>query len=148
MDDIPFFLTADAHLMVPIDFSEHSRMAVHAAAEMIRKTGVGRLTLLSVVEPPTSGMRIQTAVLHTEMEEEASRRLHEWARMEIPDIEVSQMVAVSGMAGEEICSQAAKRGVNLIVISTHGRTGLKHLLLGSVAEKVVRNATCPVLVVR
>jgi universal stress protein A len=148
MASTPFFLTTDAHLLVPVDFSEHSRMALHAAADMIRKTGVGRLTLLSVVEPPTSGMRIQTADLHKGMEEDAARRLHEWARVEIPDIETSQIAAVCGVPGEEICHQAAKRAVNLIVISTHGRTGLKHMLMGSVAEKVVRNAKCPVLVVR
>jgi nucleotide-binding universal stress UspA family protein len=144
----PIFLTTDAHLLVPVDFSNHSRTALHAAADMIRKTGVGRLTLLSIVEPPTSGMRIQTADLHQSMEEETARTLHEWAKVEIPDIETSQIAAVCGVPGDEICEQAAKRGVNLIVIATHGHTGLKHYLLGSVAEKVVRNAKCPVLVVR
>ncbi|MCZ7684405.1 MAG: universal stress protein [Sandaracinaceae bacterium] len=55
---------------------------------------------------------------------------------------------VSTNAAEGICNYAAKENVDLIVLSTHGRTGLAHLLIGSVAEKVVRHAPCPVLTVR
>jgi universal stress protein A len=57
-------------------------------------------------------------------------------------------VVANGTPAEEIIRVAEQQGVDLIVIATHGRTGLKHLFLGSVAERVVRYAHCPVLVVR
>jgi universal stress protein A len=55
---------------------------------------------------------------------------------------------VAGDAATEIARAAADRGADLIVIATHGRTGLKHLLMGSTAERVIRHVHCPVLVVR
>ncbi len=140
--------TSGTHLLVPIDFSEHSRTALHKAVEMLQGIGGGRLTLLTVVEPATSGFRIQTADLHRQMEVEAERQLREWARLDAPDLPDVQVAVVAGRPADEICAQAAKRGVSTIVISTHGRTGLRHYLLGSVAESVVRHAVCPVMVVR
>ncbi len=137
-----------AHLLVPVDFSNHSRAALRRAAEMIRGVEGGKLTLLSVVEPPTSGLRIQTADLHRQMETETEQQLREFAREEVPDITDIHVAAVAGRPADEICAQAARRGADMIVISTHGRSGLKHYLLGSVAESVVRHASCPVLVFR
>lgn len=141
-------LASDAHLLVPIDFSNHSRAALHAAVEMLNLGQGGQLTLLTVVEPPTRGLRIQTDDLHKQMAVEAERDLRQWIKDEIPDLERVNPVVITGSAGEEICEQAAKRKVSLIVISTHGRTGLQRYLLGSVAEKVVRHAPCSVLIVR
>lgn len=116
---------------------------------MIRSAPGGKLTLLAVVEPPTTGLRIQTADLHRQMELETEQQLRDLAREEVPDIADVQVAASAASApAEEICAQAARRGVDMIVISTHGRTGLKHYLLGSVAESVVRHAPCPVLVFR
>lgn len=141
-------LASDAHLMVPIDFSNHSREAMHAAVEMLKLGQGGHLTLLTVVEPPTRGMRIQTDDLHKQMAIEAEQDLRLWVKDEIPDVERVNIAVSTGSAGDEICEQAAKRKVSLIVISTHGHTGLKRYLLGSVAEKVVRHAPCSVLIVR
>ena len=143
-----FSLDADAHLLVPVDFSNHSRVALQTAAEMIRKAQGGKLTLLTVVEPPTNALRIQTGDLHKLMETEATRHLQEWIRKEVPDLKTVRTAVKFGRPGEEICKQAEKRKASLIVISSHGYTGLKHYMLGSVAEKVVRHAKIPVLVVR
>ena len=57
-------------------------------------------------------------------------------------------VVLTGHASTEICRYAAKENCDLIVIATHGRTGLKHMVLGSTAEQVVRHAPCPVLTLR
>ncbi|MCA9608434.1 MAG: universal stress protein, partial [Myxococcales bacterium] len=66
-----------------------------------------------------------------------------------PDIEHTKTALImSPNAAQGICHYASKEDTDLIVISTHGRTGLAHLLIGSVAEKVVRHAPCPVLTVR
>ncbi len=146
--DTSTFPASSAHLLVPVDFSNHARIALRKAAEMIRGAGGGKLTLLSVVEPPTSGLRIQTAELHRQMEVETERQLRELAREEVPDLADVQVVVCCGRPADEICAQAERRGAGMIVIATHGRTGLRHYLLGSVAESVVRHATCPVLVVR
>jgi nucleotide-binding universal stress UspA family protein len=59
-----------------------------------------------------------------------------------------EVVVVRGVPFQEILDTAKKQQVDLIIMGTHGRTGLQHMLLGSVAEKVVRLAPCPVLVVR
>jgi universal stress protein A len=141
-------VTTEAHLLVPIDFSEHARRALQVAVDMVKKGTGCKLTLLTVVEPPTSGLRIQTGDLHKQMESEAAKHLQEWVRVEVPDVPGVETVVASGRPGDEICAQAVKRGVSLVVISTHGHTGLKHYVLGSVVEKVVRHAPCSVLVVR
>jgi nucleotide-binding universal stress UspA family protein len=56
--------------------------------------------------------------------------------------------ALVGNAWQEVCAYANRAGVDLIIVATHGRTGLKHVLLGSVAERIVQHASCPVLVVK
>lgn len=65
----------------------------------------------------------------------------------IPSVRIRQKVEL-GKAERNIVEEASKEGTDLIVISTHGRTGLSHMLIGSVTEKVVRNAPCPVLSIR
>lgn len=137
-----------AHLLVPVDFSPPSRAALRRAAEMIRGVEGGKLTLLSVVEPATSGLRIQTSDLHRQLQTETEQQLQQLVREEVPDRPDTAVAVTAGRPADEICAEAARRGADMIVIATHGRTGLKHYLLGSVAESVVRQASCPVLVFR
>jgi len=139
---------AHRHILVPVDFSNHSREAMRAAGQLCL-SGIGeRLTLLCVVEPPTTGLRIQTEDLHKQMMVDADRNLKQWVSEELSGVGGVSTAVVTGQPGDEICEQAAKRNADLIVISTHGHTGLKRYLLGSVAEYVVRQAPCSVLVVR
>lgn len=65
-----------------------------------------------------------------------------------PTVEAVRIEVVAGDPASEILRRARTHGIDLVVVGTHGRTGLKHLVLGSVAERVVRQAPCPVLVVR
>jgi nucleotide-binding universal stress UspA family protein len=74
-------------------------------------------------------------------------RLTQAIQAEHPELRVHNVLA-TGVVAEEVLRVARRLRCHLIVLATHGRTGLKHVLLGSVAENVVRRAPCPVLIVR
>jgi len=83
-----------------------------------------------------------------EMLADAQRRLEEAVPQVERDRQATELVACVGEPHREIVRFADERGIDLIVMGTHGRGGMAHLLLGSVAEQVVRTAPCPVLTVR
>ena len=141
-------------ILVPTDFSECARHALPAAASLARLTKA-RLLCLHVVEPlvPSVGF---TPVAEPLPLADASARLEDAAARELPKIatceecaglEVEELIG-HGEAAAEIVRVARERGVDLIVISSHGRDGLGRMLFGSTAESVVRRAHCPVLVVK
>jgi len=136
-------------ILVPTDFSVCAKQAVTYACELAKRFGA-ELHLLHVACPPVAdyayAARIPDELLRPE--KLAQRELEEY---EVPDAEQLpgvQKTVRSGTPFVEIVRQAKEKDIDLIVIGTHGRTGLKHMLIGSVAEKVVRKATCPVLTVR
>lgn len=138
-------------ILCPVDFSEHSKAALRMARDLAREHG-GRLTVLHVVEPilyPVEyGMApVPAEDLETTVTRNARERLEELVKEEVGGEPVETRV-VFGAAWQEICRIAEEEGFDLIVLATHGLTGLKHLLLGSVAERVVRHAPCPVLTVK
>jgi nucleotide-binding universal stress UspA family protein len=90
---------------------------------------------------------VQAATLQSEMVEAANAHLEKLSREVFPGETIQRQVLV-GNPWDEICEYARRQGIDLIVVATHGRTGLKHILLGSVAEKIVQHASCPVLVVK
>jgi nucleotide-binding universal stress UspA family protein len=134
----------------PVDFSETSRVALEEAAGLARKYG-SELTLLHVFEPAPASFEI--GLMPPEHFEatsaELERKLGSW-RGEAERISggLVRSVVLAGPAAREICRFAREGGFDLVIVGTHGRTGLRHLVLGSVAEKVIREAHCPVLVVR
>jgi universal stress protein A len=139
------------HFLVPIDFSEY---ADHALAYAIRlaRTLDARLTLLHVVQPlPMAGVDMGVALPETylqEAEAEVQRSMEAaLARVTAAGL-TGECVVLYGVPFQEIVDTAKAHSVDLIIMGTHGRTGLLHVLLGSVAEKVVRLAPCSVLVVR
>ncbi len=134
-----------------MDFSETSRAALEEAADMARRDG-SELTLVHVFEPPPVGGEVALAAprLAEAMTAETGVLLEKW-RAEAEKISggtVRARVIPQGMAAKEICRFAEEGVFDLVVMGTHGRTGLRHLVLGSVAERVAREARCPVLVVR
>lgn len=139
-------------ILVPLDFSDNARKALRYAEAFARQFGA-RLTLLHVVEPmiypADSGfVPVETHSWEGALVKETQGRLEALARESIgPGIEVEAVVA-TGNAFMEIAETARQREIDLLVITTHGYTGLKHLFLGSTAERVVRHAPCPVMVVR
>jgi len=134
-----------------VDFSEPSRYALDEAIDLARRLGAELIvTHVQVPLAPaaTDVLVSSREILKAEGEEEA-RELDSWRtyaqeRMNAP---VKATVLV-GDAAAAIAKLAGDEGVDLIVAGTHGRTGVRRFVLGSVAERVVRLAPCPVLVVR
>jgi nucleotide-binding universal stress UspA family protein len=140
-------------ILCPVDFSESSDHALHYAVALAQAYQAG-LHLLHVVQPPL--MTVPGDPLVPEFSSEvlediasaAQRRLDEIAETTGTDVpEVTTQIA-TGSAFMEIVTIARDRNIDLIVLGTHGRTGLAHVMIGSVAEKVVRKAPCPVLTVK
>jgi universal stress protein A len=140
-------------VLCPTDFSAPSCEAVSAASEVARMFSAP-LVLVHVVQPlpaaaaAASGYPIDIEALETALLEHAKQRLHEFAHTHVGRGVTTILRAVRGSVAAKILEVANGEDVDLIVISTHGETGLRHILLGSVAERVVRMATCPVLTVR
>lgn len=137
-------------VLVTTDFSPESRKAFTYAATLAAEFNA-TLDVLAVVERPPflSGMEVVPIAMDTsESRSAAERRLVEWIREEVPSTVHATPLIREGKADREIIDAAAERGTDLIVIATHGYSGLKHAIMGSTTEKVVRHAPCPVLVVR
>ena len=133
------------HILVPLDFSECSRSVLRYAVDFARQWSAA-LTLVHVTELTPYERAIPE--FRREIRAEAQAKLKALIRAEVPDGIACDAVVRTGRPFAEIVSMAATDAVDVVFIGTHGRTGLKHLLLGSVAERVVRHALCPVLVVR
>lgn len=138
-------------ILVPLDFSDCSRKALRYALALARQHSAS-LDLLYVVPTPPYGSGeygpVDFGHLQEELEETAERELRKTITEEIVDSVPAGAIVRTGAAAREIIDVARGVPSDLIIISTHGRGGLKHVLLGSVAEQVVRHAPCPVLVVR
>ncbi len=141
-------------ILVPTDFSECARHAVPVAASLARLTGA-RVLCLHVVEPvvqPVGWTPVAEPMpapeLGERLEQSAGRDLPAFSKSEeFAGLEVEDVI-VHGEPAAEIVRAAEERGAGLIVISSHGRTGLGRIIFGSTAESVVRHARCPVLVVK
>jgi nucleotide-binding universal stress UspA family protein len=140
-------------ILVPTDFSDNSARAVRYAAELADKFG-SELVLLHVVQDlalvlPDAVMPtpIPTADLDQLMESAKAGLKAQVEALGLGRLNPKTEVRFGSPAGE-IDAAAKDLAADLICVSTHGRTGIAHLLLGSVAEKIVRHAPCPVLIVR
>jgi nucleotide-binding universal stress UspA family protein len=133
-------------ILHPTDFSESSQAALEVARQLARDFG-SRLILLHVapIEVHVSGM------MASEIDVQVSREALEEAqqRLDGPDLKYPVEIRMArGDASDEIARLAEELGCGLIVMGTHGRTGLGKLLMGNVAESVLPRAHCPVLVVK
>jgi nucleotide-binding universal stress UspA family protein len=136
-------------LLVPFDFSKPSEKALRYAVSFARQFDA-KITLLHVRPLPYYVGEFGDLPIPAEgsSEKAIAERLKAEARRLVPAGMLERAVVRTGSAYDEICKAAHKLKAEMIVISTHGYTGLKHALLGSTAERVVRHAPCPVLVVR
>lgn len=140
-------------ILVPTDFSQHSAEAIRTAAALSRLCDAP-LTVLTVYQPLAvplvpEGVLMSTPAAMQKDYAEAERQLAAAAEaaQAAGAIEVTSVLG-QGPIFDEIIGRARDGGFDLIVMGTHGRTGLKHAFLGSVAEKVVQKAPCAVLTVR
>ncbi len=133
-----------------VDFSQPSRIAVEGAADLARRFHA-ELTLVHAVSPPApaaSDVLVSSGGMAELAAEEEGHALEGW-RAEAEQRAGSPVHAslVSGDPATAIVSYARDRHCDLLVIGTHGRGGIRRVMLGSVAERVVRRAECPVLVI-
>jgi universal stress protein A len=137
-------------ILVPIDFSSSSDLALEFAREWAGEFGA-ELMLLHVVEPPPPAtLTDRTTFFVTgfpDLETESRSELGRLANEDCPDSKVSIHIR-QGISFDEIVAAARELQADLIIMPTHGRTGLAHVLMGSTAEHVVRYALCPVLTLR
>lgn len=145
------FEFAPRNILVPVDFSQCSMAGLKYAGGFARAFDA-RLLLFHALFPPNP-MLIDRMSANLPVELDATRRMN--AQLEVEALK--QLHCLRGMACEteirtgyaiqEICAAIERANVDLVITSTHGQTGLKHALIGSVAEQVVRYADCPVVVV-
>ena len=138
-------------ILVPVDFSDHSSRALDYALELAKKFG-SEVRLLHSYPINVAGISPYGLVLpesfDRDIREAAAKQLDEWAaRAREAGIEVKTTVTPQ-FPSEAIARQAEEVGADLIVMGTRGLTGLKHVMLGSVAERTLRISPCPVLTLK
>jgi nucleotide-binding universal stress UspA family protein len=136
-------------ILVPVDFSECSRKALQYAVPFARQFEAS-LVLLHVVHPylPVPEMStVDSGLIETQMRADGTKALAA-LKKSLADEVPSETALRVGNPQLEITRAVRDLGIDLIILATHGRSGLAHIFLGSVAERVVRHAPCPVLVVR
>ena len=142
-------------ILVPTDFSEPSDAALQYARILAGKFGAS-LHLLHVFEPPlylagavSAEVYVADAsAIQAELMEQAKKHLAERVTADDQERYGASTEIVTGQSASTIVKYATERHMDLIVMGTHGRSGMSHLLLGSIADHVVRSAPCPVLTVR
>jgi nucleotide-binding universal stress UspA family protein len=138
-------------ILVPVDFSDCSIRGVDYAKALARRFG-SKLVLVNSVAiqywiTNDEYTRYDLPLLTQQSEKIAHEKMRELVqKLKAEGLEVTSSIEI-GHAGQQICACAEDEGADIVVTATHGRTGMKHILLGSTAEYVVRHASCPVLVV-
>lgn len=139
-------LTNFKRVLCPVQFDQNSLAALGVAKD-IAKQNNGKLIVLSVVSPHADPTRVGGAAMAAHDEKLAEQELARIKRDVLSDVE-HETVLLVGNPAEDIIKAEHDYGADLVVMATHGRTGVAHLVLGSVAERVVRESTCPVLTIR
>ena len=139
-------------ILLPTDFSEHSLRAFDFATEIAQRFD-SELHVVYVLEPylqsaDLSWTKVDLKALDREHAESARRQLDAVVNERIPDTIPGKREILFGKPFVEILKFAKRENTDLIVMSTHGRGVISHILMGSTAEKVVRKAPCPVLTVK
>jgi len=141
-------------IMCPVDFSENSSHALKYALTLA-ELGEAELLLIHVVEPlsyPQSATLFEPLIGEVDLTMKLQSAFEEQLQERVTKLQAEYAnvrgKTVTGNTFVQIIQAAREENVDMIVMGTHGRTGLSHVLIGSVAEKVVRGAPCPVLTVK
>jgi len=140
------------HILAPVDFSDLGKPALDAACDLARRYSGTKLTLLNVYQIPNL-MLPEGYILAPPKEldalfERINQDLEKLRARAVEQGADAHIETIEGVPWLEIVRFAQRNQIDMIVMGTHGRTGLSHAFIGSVAERVVRHAPCPVLVVR
>lgn len=137
-------------ILAPTDFSELSKLGVRRALEMARESGAEVIVYFAIDLGGDWMEKPPQVVPYHDMLEDTRNQLDKFLAENFADlidlVEVRKVVEF-GAPAKNIVEEAESEGVDMIVMSTHGRTGLSHIILGSITEKVIARAHCPVLVV-
>jgi nucleotide-binding universal stress UspA family protein len=143
-----------SQILVPTDFSDHSDHAIRYVAGLARQLGA-RLILLHVVPDETLESISKAHVpphpvdkVYEDLIQDIRKQFSTHTAPEVRRALEVEFLVLPGVPCLEIIRAARLKGADLIVMATHGRTGLSHALMGSVTEKVIRKAPCPVLSIR
>jgi nucleotide-binding universal stress UspA family protein len=141
-----------ARILVPIDFSPHSKDALRYAVSLARRFHAS-IHLVYVVEPTIYPAdlgfgQVVYPVFEDELIEKGNQELRNLLKDEVGTATGSTAIVRTGKPHQEILLEARERKVDLIVMATHGHSGVEHMLFGGTAERIVRHAKCPVLTVR
>jgi universal stress protein A len=139
-------------ILTAIDFSENSEFAFDYALTLATQFNA-ELTIIHVINEPVDlrGFyvpHISFEQLEKEIEEGAAKMMEAFCTARLGGFSNYKTSIVTGIPNDEITAAAARIDASLIILGTHGRTGLDRILFGSTAERVVRSASCPVLTVR
>jgi nucleotide-binding universal stress UspA family protein len=139
-------------ILFPTDFSEGSAEALKYAVEFANRYGA-KLYVLHVIYDvaKASGWyvpHVSMDAIYKDIQEGARKELDNFAVKELGGLKNIERIVQTGVPYQEIMNCAVKNKVDMIIIGTHGRTGIDRILFGSTAAQVVRNAPCPVLTVR
>lgn len=140
-------------ILCPTDFSEPSYEALRLANQLALSFSA-KLCLVHVVAPvpvlqaPAAPSTFNIPAYQQELVESSERSLQKLVKESVAEELEARPIVAYGDEASEIVRIAGEEEVDLIVIATHGHTGFRHLIFGSVAEKVVRLAPCPVLTIR
>ena len=138
-------------ILVPVDFSDNSKKVFKEAVEVAGKFGA-ELVCLFVVQSfdDYSGFYVPHMPIvqfQDEMQASAEKKMAEFLTDNLPAGQAGSSKVIVGDVGEEIVAFAAREKIDMIVMGTHGYKGLERVLFGSVAEQVVKTASCPVLTI-
>jgi nucleotide-binding universal stress UspA family protein len=139
-------LTRGEKILVAVDGSDFSELAVDQAISL-GAICRSQIVVISVVDLFPEQMAVAPALVEKMSEEVGKHLLQAKAKIEKAQIACETVVRMGGKPHEFIVQEARDRGIDLIVLGTHGRTGIKKVLLGSVAQNVIGSAPCPVMVV-
>jgi nucleotide-binding universal stress UspA family protein len=139
-------------ILVPVDFSEHSAEAVRVAADLSRRFEAS-ITLVHVYDPLVYALPDGFAYMPQPAIDQLLKAFSDQlAKTKLQALEAGaprvETQVLNGSVAGAILDHATRGAFDLIVMGTHGRTGMQHVLIGSTAERVVRLATCPVLTVK
>jgi len=139
-------------ILFPTDFSEGSAEALKYAVEFANRYG-DKLSVLHVIYDiaKASGWyvpHVSMDAIYKDIQEGAKKELDNFGVKELGGLKSIERIVQTGVPYQEIMNCAVKNKIDMIIIGTHGRTGIDRILFGSTAAQVVRNAPCPVLTVR
>lgn len=139
-------------ILFPVDFSSNSYQVADYVISFARKFDA-HIYLIHVLEclVPLQGFyipHISVSTLEEDLKKAADKKMEEFIHKKMQDSRAITSQVIIGIPHVEILKMAQEQGIDMIIMGTHGWTGLEHVIFGSVAGKVVRKAPCPVLTVR